>query len=132
MADNGSPTLSPVTELAPLDGTETPTGATFADGAVALGDGSPALIPPTAVLTQTSDAVTAAGWHNAKAVTRLYHNAPGNAWIALAGIGWRRLNPANESAAGAMAIIASHAVDNGLTVNAYEGTDGYIHELYCW
>jgi hypothetical protein len=31
-----------------------------------------------------------------------------------------------------MAIIASHAVDNGLTVNAYEGTDGYIHELYCW
>jgi hypothetical protein len=133
MADNGAPTLSPVAELPPIDALHTPFGPAFADviGAAA-GDGAPQVIPPTAVLVETGEGIAAAGWHNGKAVTRLYHHAAGNAWIALAGVGWKRLNPASESGAGAMAIIAAHAVDNGLTVNAYEGADGYIHQLYCW
>jgi hypothetical protein len=94
---------------------------------------APVLTPPTAMAgLGGEEEVAAAGWHSGKAITRTYHSGANNSWIALAGVGWRRISPANESACGAMTIIAAHAVDNGRNVNAYEGDDGHIHQLYCW
>lgn len=96
--------------------------------------GMPTLAPPDpAGLNKESDSgITAAAWHNNKLVTRVFHGGQNNIWIALEGVGWRRLNSANESAAGAMSLIASHAVDNALTVRAHESDAGLIDEIYCF
>jgi len=96
--------------------------------------GKPTLAPPdpTGVSTQSDSGITAAIWHNNKLVTRVFHGGQNNIWIALEGVGWRKLNSANESAAGAMSLIASHAVDNALTVRAHESDAGLIDEIYCF
>lgn len=136
MTDTQAPTTTPPTTATSADEAagDGPTEPPVAEGAAA-GSGAterPAQTPPTAASAGEDEAITAATWHTGKTITRLYHAGPNNAWIALSGVGWKRLHAANDASVGAMCIIASHARDNGTTVNAYEAADGQIHQLYAW
>lgn len=93
---------------------------------------APNLTPPSQRAVQGSaDAVAA--WHNAKKITALWTNdAALSAWIAIDGLGWKRLSTAQESAHVTMALLAAHAEQTGATVNVRIEADDMVHEIYVW
>lgn len=97
------------------------------EGSEAVG---PKLEPPTAG-ARGSEGVTA--WQSDKRIVALFSSAdPRNVWVAVGGVGWKRLFNANDSALEAMAIIVAHAKQLNSPVNYREEADGLIHEVYAW
>ncbi|MCW2607994.1 MAG: hypothetical protein JWO60_2687 [Frankiales bacterium] len=92
-------------------------------------DGAPALEPPGSALRATgitavqSDRRISALWVNA---------ATRNAYMHVTGIGWRRLNPANDWAWSAMVALASQARQTGCRIDYRDEADGLVHEIYLW
>jgi hypothetical protein len=74
-----------------------------------------------------------AGWRYNKKITALWAHGPSNrnAWVYIAGMGWRKLWSASDSQLEIMMIMAAHAKDNDRPVNFYE-QDGKIKILYVW
>ncbi|MCU0834904.1 MAG: hypothetical protein MUC77_10825 [Chromatiaceae bacterium] len=54
-----------------------------------------------------------------------------NAWVGIAGVGWRRLDGRCDSALVALTMLAAHAREQGARVS-YREQDGVIQELYVW
>jgi hypothetical protein len=94
--------------------------------------GGPAFAPP---MEARKEGITegVAAWHTNKKVTACWSDASNrNAWIALDGMGWKKLSNANDSAIVSMAMLGAHAEQTGVNVNARIEDDGMIHELYVW
>lgn len=73
-----------------------------------LRDG-PTVAPPAEPDGEAAVAAVSA-WHtNAKIVAMWANSAPRNAYASVAGMGWRRISPANDSAFVSLTAMLSHA-----------------------
>jgi len=71
-------------------------------------------------------------WEQGRRVTALWSvDQERNAWVGIAGVGWRRLDGASDSALVALTMLAAHAREQGAGVS-YREQDGVIQELYVW
>lgn len=72
-------------------------------------------------------------WHNSVKISSLWCNASArNAWVAVQGIGWRRINPANDSSFVSMNTMLSHARHTNANCKLRIESDKLIHEVYVW
>ena len=72
-------------------------------------------------------------WQNNKKVDALWTiNQDRNAWVGIAGIGWKKLAGPNETALSAMTMLVAHARATGSIVNYRDEADNLIHEVYVW
>ncbi|MQA11461.1 MAG: hypothetical protein GEU98_23495 [Pseudonocardiaceae bacterium] len=78
----------------------------------------------------TNGAVSANGWTRNRAITHLWsYNASPGVWVAVHGIGWKRLSPASESGHSHLTMLALLAKSNGLAVSYHEDAHGQIDQL---
>lgn len=71
-------------------------------------------------------------WEQDRRVTALWSaDQERNAWVGIAGVGWRRLDGRCDSALVALTMLAAHAREQGARVS-YREQDGVIQELYVW
>lgn len=74
-----------------------------------------------------------AAWQNDKRIEALWTtNEDRNSWIGVAGIGWRKLAPGNETSLSAMTMLAAHARSSNAIVNYRDEADDLVHEIYVW
>lgn len=93
--------------------------------------GTPVLAPPSEEAASAEQAITA--WHTGVKVDGLWCNASArNAWALVAGIGWRRVAVANDSAFLTLTALLSHARQMGSSCNVRIESDNLIHEVYVW
>lgn len=91
---------------------------------------------PTVAPTQTeqdglaAQAVGAAAWSNGKTITATWSNSSNrNAFAAVAGLGWRRINPARDGSFVTLTAIMAHAEQTGRPTNLLID-DNVIIEAY--
>jgi len=72
-------------------------------------------------------------WNNNMQITALWSiNQDKNAWVAVSGIGWKKLANNSSSAIVALTMLSAHAREKGSIVNYRDESDGMIHEMYVW
>jgi hypothetical protein len=116
------------------DGAPTLDAAVIAETGAASPGAEPALAPPTEVAEVAARSEQGiAAWHSGVKITALWCNASvRNAWAVVEGVGWRRVNPANDSAFVTLVALLSHARQMGTTCNVRVEADNLIHEVYAW
>lgn len=95
---------------------------------------APKLTPPAAAAATASgqEGVTAAVWQNDKRVTGLYNTFHArNAWMHIAGLGWKRVSTTNDSSHEAMNLLASHCREKACRID-YAEENGIVNEIYVW
>ena len=55
-----------------------------------------------------------------------------NAWVSIAGVGWKKLSTATDSSLVAMTMLGSSARHTQSRFDYREEADGMIHEVYLW
>lgn len=71
-------------------------------------------------------------WHVNKKITHLWSiNQNRNSWVAVSGLGWKRLSPASDSINTTLTMLAAHAKQGNRTVKLREES-ALIVELYVW
>jgi hypothetical protein len=92
-----------------------------------MSDAAPSLPVATAGVAGVS------AWQNNKRITGLWSiNQNRNSWVAVDGVGWKKLVNNSDSAIVALTMLSSHAREKGSTVNYREESDGMIYEMYVW
>ena len=97
---------------------------------------APTLVPPGTMgaeaAAETIGAVTGT-WRSGVTVTALWSiNEPRNAWMHVAGIGWRKLFNGRDGAFTALVALAGQARQTGRQIAFREETDGMVYEIYLW
>ena len=88
--------------------------------------------PPEDEVLAATGAYGASTWHNNKKITALWSkNESRNSWIAVSGLGWKKLTNNSDSAIVALTMLAGHAKQIGAQVNLKEDS-GQIKEMYVW
>lgn len=112
-------------------------GAPNLDMAALLGDVSlsrstqPGMLPPGEVAEAADAGITA--WQTGKKISATWSNSSNrNAYVAIPGIGWKKISNANDSSFLSMVMMAAHAEQTNSTVNVEIGTDQEIHQIYVW
>jgi hypothetical protein len=73
-----------------------------------------------------------AGWYSNTRIIGLWSiNQNRNCWIAIQGVGWRRLGNASDSGIVALTTLCAHALEKSSTVNVLEES-GLITQMYVW
>lgn len=111
-----------------------PRQLTPADLQLATDAEAPAMAPTLQPPSATRGAITAIGaWQADKRITALWCNSSTrNAFMHVAGIGWKRLNPSNDSAWSALVLLADQARQTGCRIDYRDEADGLVHEIYLW
>jgi hypothetical protein len=92
-----------------------------------MGDAAPSLPAKAGVSAGVS------AWQSNKRITALWSiNQNRNSWVAVDGIGWKKLVNNSDSAIVALTMLSSHAREKGSVVNYREESDGMIYEMYVW
>jgi hypothetical protein len=121
---------------------EPPTGATSTSAAAARPEqlpagtatmsaapAAPSLPLPGGAAAQTG--VTA--WVSSMTFNALFSiNQSRNSWVGVAGVGWKKLSDASDSASIALSMLSAHAREKQSPVNYREEADAKIHEVYVW
>ncbi len=95
----------------------------------ASGASAPTLEPPVGVKSQ---AVVGA-WLNDKRINATWSISENrNVWVAIVGVGWKKLANNSDSAIVALTMLGTHARQMNSPVNYREEADGMIHEMYVW
>jgi hypothetical protein len=134
---HGTPTLVPpqleATMEADVTGTTAPRPVTDAEIVALLTESTtPTLTPPRPGETAAAEAV-AATWRNSVKIDALWTiDETRNAFVRVAGLGWRKLYNGRDGAFLALVTLASQARQTGRTVNLREEADGMIYEIYLW
>ena len=93
----------------------------------------PTLVPPTEADIEAAAGNGIAAWHNGKKITALWSNSSNrNSYIAVEGMGWKKLSNANDSCVVSMTMLATHAEQTNANVNIRIEADGMVHEIYVW
>lgn len=93
---------------------------------------APNEIPPLENLASNDGGFGAAVWHDNKNVTGLWSkNETRNSWAAISGMGWKKINSANNSSCEALTVLASHACAFNKKVKLKMEND-QIKEMYVW
>lgn len=106
--------------------------ASLEGGLKAKEEMTPMMIPPS---EEAEDGIEAGitAWQNNKKVGLLWSNKhPRNGYAHITGVGWQRINNANDSSHLAMAMMTAHAEQTQSTVNAKIDSSGKITEVYVW
>lgn len=94
---------------------------------------APTVTPPSEAEILAAEAEGVAAWHNSKKITALWSNDSNrNSYIAVSGMGWKKLSNANDSSVVSMTMLAAHAEQTNANVNLRIESDGMVHELYVW
>lgn len=98
--------------------------------AIAAGGASaPTQAPPITV--KGEEAVAA--WLNDKRINATWCiNQNRNVYVAVTGVGWKKLANNSDSAIVALNMLGAHARQMNSPVNYREEADGMIHEMYVW
>jgi hypothetical protein len=99
-------------------------------------EGRPTLDPASAggvaAAAEAAGAVTAT-WRTGVTITALWSiNELRNAWMHVAGLGWRKLYNGRDAAFTQLVTLASHARQTGRQVSFREEADGMVYEIYVW
>jgi hypothetical protein len=79
-----------------------------------------------------TDGVTAT-WRNGVLISALWTiEETRNAFVHVAGVGWRKIYNGRDGAFAALVTLASQARQTNRAVNLREEADGMIHEIYLW
>ena len=138
--NTGTPTLLPPTVIAGGGGAAGSTVPTIADaaaaGAALTAPGGPTQPPPATISGATAEAGAGAitgTWRNGVTVDALWAvNETRNAFMRVAGVGWRKLYNGRDGAFTALVALASQARQTGRTINFREEADGMVYEIYLW
>ncbi len=109
----------------------------FIEGGDAAGAGGPTLNPP-GIEAEAGAADTAAGavtgtWRSGMTVTAMWSiNETRNAYMNVAGLGWRRLYSGRDGSFMALVLLAGQARQTGKPITFREEADGMVHEIYLW
>jgi hypothetical protein len=91
---------------------------------------APQLDPPE--LKEGVTAYEASVWSTDKRVNGLYTTLHArNSWMSVAGIGWKKLTTANDSACEAMTQLAAHCREKNCRIDFSE-ENGLVNEIYVW
>lgn len=104
-------------------------------GAAAATEASPTMLPPGAEGAAIGEAITAVTgtWRTGVTVTALWSiNETRNAWMHVAGIGWKKIYNGRDGAFTALVTLASQARQTGRAINFREEADGMVYEIYLW
>lgn len=124
-SDAGLTSPAPITDdqlRAMVEGTTTQVGPT---------------LPPPGT-EETAGAIAAATgvagtWRSGMHVTAMWSiNETRNAWMYVAGLGWRKLYNGRDGAFMALVALAGQARQTGHQVAFREEADGMVHEIYLW
>ena len=128
------------THLPPLDavvsgasGASAPSlqGPPPATGGMAVANSGPTLVaPPSAV--GADGGVTASTWRSGQVTATWSIDEVRNAWIQVAGVGWKKLYNGRDGAFTALAILAAQAHQTGRVIQFREEADGMVYEIYLW
>ena len=92
------------------------------------GDSAPSIRPP-----EEGFGAGITTWLNNKRITGLWTiNQNRNSWVAVDGVGWKKLANNSDSAIVALTVLGSHAREKNSVVNYRDEADGMIHEMYVW
>jgi hypothetical protein len=93
---------------------------------------SPTLVPPGEHEAAAAERA-ATEWLSDKKIEALWSDSTNcNSWIAIPGLGWKKLFSGNESALVNMTLMAAHAEQTNASVNIRVEADGMVHEIYVW
>ena len=93
---------------------------------------APTLTPPAMATEEGITAIGAAVSQTDKRVTGLYTTFHArNAWMHIAGLGWKRLSTTNDSSHEAMNLLASHCREKACRIDFVEDTN-LVKEIYVW
>jgi hypothetical protein len=97
-------------------------------------EGRPTLDPSSVAGIQAEAVAAVTGtWQTGKTVTAMWSiNEIRNAWMHVAGVGWRKLYNGRDGAFRALVTLAAHARQTGRPINFREEPDGMVHEIYSW
>lgn len=133
LTGTGAPTMLPsdmaiVTDERPRELSRTEMA--LAERAVAV-DATPTLEPPPSATTGGN--AGASLWRNDQRVSALWiNNANRNSWVAVVGVGWKKLANTSDSSVIALSILAAHAKQMQSNFTCREEADGMIYEIYDW
>lgn len=106
-----------------------------ADAAAAAADDTtsgPTLMPPSALEAAGDQGVTAT-WRSNVQITALWTiEETRNAFVHVAGVGWRRIYNGRDGSFQALLTLASQARQTNRAVNLREEADGMVYEIYLW
>jgi hypothetical protein len=72
-------------------------------------------------------------WRTGVTVNALWSiNEVRNAWMHVAGLGWRKLYNGRDGSFRALVALAAHARQTGRPINFREEADGMVYEIYAW
>jgi hypothetical protein len=92
---------------------------------------APTLMPPGAEVG--AEAGVAGTWRNNMQIDAVWcMNETRNAFVHVAGLGWRRIYNGRDGAFQALVSLASQARQTNRIVNFREEADGMIYEIYVW
>ena len=95
----------------------------------ASGASAPVLEPPVAVKSQE----VMGAWLNDKRISGTWCiNQNRNVYVAITGVGWKKLANNSDSAIVALTMLGAHARQMNSPLNYREEADGMIHEMYVW
>lgn len=95
----------------------------------ASGASAPVLEPPVAVKSQE----VMGAWLNDKRISATWCiNQNRNVYVAVTGVGWKKLANNSDSAIVALNMLGTHARQMNSPVNYREEADGMIREMYVW
>lgn len=140
MPDQGQPSQNP-----PTKGATSSSGAEEArprdltaseiamSASAAQTAGQPTMNPPQSS-GATASAQAVGTWNSNKKITALWSiNQNRNVWVAVDGVGWKKLSTASDSATEALGIISAVAKQTQSPYVSYrDEADGLIHEMYVW
>ncbi len=94
---------------------------------------APSLTPPGEEVLEADEGAGASAWHNGKKITAMWCNSSArNSYAAVEGLGWRRINNANDGSWISMTMLCSHAEQTNSNCNIRTESDNKIHEVYVW
>ena len=144
----GEPTISPPSSATKGETSEQAVGTTepkpitdeqlhaMMGAAAGTAGSAPTLMPPgttgAEAFAQSAGAVTGT-WRSGVTVTALWSiNEPRNAWMNVAGLGWRKLFNGRDGAFTALVALAGQARQTGRQFAFREEADGMVYEIYLW
>jgi hypothetical protein len=107
----------------------------------AAAESAPQLMPPEVAgargagartLAQAAGAITGT-WRSGVTVSAMWSiNEPRNAWMHVAGLGWRKIFNGRDGAFTALVALAGQARQTGRQIAFREEADGMVYEIYLW
>lgn len=91
---------------------------------------APTLTPPER--SEAAGAIGAAVWSTDKRVNGIYTTFnPRNAWMSIAGVGWKKLATGSDAMCEAMTQLAAHAREKNCRID-YAEENGLVTQIYVW